>query len=109
LVYLNSEVGLGGRDDPSNLEAATDLRAVLVTQNQKDFSPLHHRWQAEYRRHAGILLLPHIQIGLKIQYLERAARLLTPEAAENQLMELMLFDTEESGLLYVASLTPLGP
>jgi hypothetical protein len=44
-----------------------------------------------------------------IQRLERAARLLTPALAANQLMELPMFGTEERGLLYVASLSPLTP
>jgi len=41
--------------------------------------------------------------------LERAARLLTPAAASDQLMELALFRTEEEAVAYVAGLTPKIP
>jgi hypothetical protein len=45
-------------------------------------------------------------IGVRIECLERAARLLTPEIAANQLMVLDMFETEEKGLTFVASLIP---
>ena len=80
------------------------LGAVLASQNQQHFEPLHRQWNDEGRTHAGILVTHQIRIGLKIEWLERAARLLTPELAQNQLMKLPMFETEEKGQLFVASL-----
>ena len=105
VVYVTSELGVEGQADQHHLEMATDLQAVIASQNRKDFEPLHHRWQAQERRHAGILVTRQLPIWLKIRHLERAARLLTPGIAANQLLELELFDTEERGQLYVAALT----
>ncbi len=97
-----------GQDDASHLATATSLGAVLVSQNQRDFDPLHDRWQAAGREHAGILTATQrLPTGIKIQRLERAARLLTSETAHNLLMKLPLFDTEEGGQAYVLSLLPL--
>jgi len=80
------------------LAMAKSLGAVIASQNRRGFAPLHHRWQAEGRCHAGILVLPQTEyIGRKIERLERAARLLTPEAARDQLMDLGGFDSEENG------------
>ena len=55
----------------------------------------------------GILLVTaQLAMARKMAYLERAARLLTPDAAQNQLMQLALFNNEAAGERYVASLTP---
>jgi len=107
-LYLPSEEGTTRVADDVHLVTATRLGAVLVSQNQRDFAPLHHIWQGEQRAHAGILLVrAGFDIGRKIALLERASRLLTPEAAHNQLMVLSLFATEEQGAAYAASLTSL--
>src|SRR5437867_2068684 len=44
LIYLPSELGVGGQADELHLAQATELEAVLVTQNRRDFAPLHHKW-----------------------------------------------------------------
>jgi len=104
LIYVTTELGLGGADDEVQLAKAEELGAVLASQNQQHFEPLHHRWQAEGRTHAGILVTHQVRIGLKVRWLERAIRLLTPELARNQLMKLPMFESEEKGLLFVSSL-----
>jgi hypothetical protein len=48
-----------------------------------------------------------LPISKKIEFLGRAARLLTPEAAHNQLMRLALFASEEQGEAYAISLRPI--
>ncbi len=101
-----TDFGLEGADDPVHLAKATELGAVLASQNQKHFEPLHHAWQAQGRPHAGILATHQVSVGAKTERLERAARLLTPELAHNPLMKLSMFATEEQGRLLVASLTP---
>lgn len=82
------------------------LGAVIVTHNQQHFAPLHREWQAEGRQHAGIILVVQDgYIGAKLACLNRAARLLTAEAARGQLMPFQMFGTEDLGRAYVASLT----
>ena len=105
LIYVTTDLGLEGADDDVHLAKDAELGAVLASQNQSDFDRLHHRWQAEGKRHAGILDTPQVSIGRRVQWLERAARLLTPEIAANQLMKLPMFSTEETGLMFVASLS----
>ncbi len=109
LVYVTSDLGVEGQGDELHLEVATRLGAVLASQNQKHFAPLHHRWQAEGRRHSGILVTRQIPIAVRLQSLGRAARLLTAETAGNQLMRLDPFASEERGLMYASSLMPLDP
>jgi hypothetical protein len=109
-IHVPSELGTAGQADELHLKAATDLGAVLVTQNQRDFVAIHHRWYEEGRRHGGILLVPRPRtIGAKIAAVERAARLLTPQIAAGQLLELALFDGQEQGRMYIASLEPPKP
>jgi hypothetical protein len=105
LIYLISELGYLGRDDPFQLESATGLAAVLVTQNQRDFVPLHHQWQAEGLTHSGILLTRWLPIGARVERMERAARLLTPDIASNQLLQLDLFATDQQAQQYIESLS----
>lgn len=106
LIYVTTELGLDGADDDVHLARATELGAVPASQNQSDFDPLHDEWQKLGRRHAGLLVSRQLPIGVRIRRLERAARLLRPEIAENQLMKLAMFDTEERRLLFVQSLAP---
>ena len=80
--------------------------AVLVTYNKRHFQPLHNEWQAAQLEHAGILLSHQLEFRQLLPRLERAARLLTPDSAHNQLMALDLFDTEDRGQAYVTSLAP---
>ncbi len=105
LLYLPSELGVGGQKDEPHLNTATSLGAVLVTTNQRDFEPLHRQWQASEQEHAGILLTEELPIGELIHRLQRAAQLLTQEIAHNQLMHLALFRTDELAEAYATSLT----
>ena len=107
LIYFPAELHVAGQSDELHLATATRLGAVLVTHNQQDFAPLHHRWRAAGREHAGIILVVQEEyIGTKLACLDRATRLLTPEAALGQLMPFQMFETEERALAYVASLSP---
>jgi hypothetical protein len=109
LIYLPRELGVEGQDDDLHLVAATERRAVLATHNQDDFDRIHYKWSGEGREHAGILLVRQRDyIGMKIAQLDRAARLLSPEAARNHLMPYQMFDTEDRALAYVAALTPVS-
>lgn len=104
LIYLARQFGLERADDEVHLTKATELGAVLVSQNQKHFDRLHNDWQAQGRSHAGILDTHQLDTGPMMERLERAARLLTPELARNQLMKLSMFKAEGLAQLYVQSL-----
>ena len=46
VIYLTSELAMEGETDEAQLDKATQLGAVLASQNQQDFAPLHYHWQA---------------------------------------------------------------
>ncbi len=48
--------GRSGRSDEEQLDFATDRGWVVVTHNKRHFGPLHARWVAARRSHAGIML-----------------------------------------------------
>jgi hypothetical protein len=106
LVYVTSDLGVEGVGDEQHLETATRLGAVLASQNWRVYDPLHDRWQASGLRRGGIIVTHHIPIGRRLGSLGRAARLLTPELAANQLMVLDMFQTEELGANYIFALSP---
>jgi hypothetical protein len=107
LIYVTNELGVTGQSDELHLRDATNLSAVFATQNERDFVRAHRQWRADGRNHAGILLTRQLpDVGTRVERLERAARILTPAMAANQLMRLDLFATEEMGRNYAASLTP---
>jgi hypothetical protein len=105
VVYTTTELHLKGQSDAMQLQTAIGLAAVLISQNDRDFTRLHRNYEAQGIAHSGILVTPQIRdVGERVTRVERALRLLTSEVAADQLMRLDLFDTEERGLLYVASL-----
>ena len=109
LIYLPYELGVEGQDDDLHLAVATARGAVLATHNLDDFNRIYSEWWTEGREHGGILLVrQRDHISTKLEYVERAARLLSPEAARNQLMPYQMFETEETAASYVVSLTPLS-
>lgn len=50
-----SGLGLKGTDDEPLLEYAVTDRRALLTNNVRDFMPLHARWMASGRSHLGLL------------------------------------------------------
>jgi len=104
IVHTPQEARLLGLKDAPILEAAIQRRAVFVTFNQRHFVPLHHAWRDAGRHHTGILVSRQLGIPQLYPRLERAARLLTPEVARDQLMVLDLFGTEERARAYVTAL-----
>ncbi len=55
------DVGLSNADDFTHLEYATAEGRVVVS-HDTDFVRLHHEWQSEGKKHAGILFcLSHLQ------------------------------------------------
>lgn len=56
-VQTPRDAGTTGVSDIEHLEHAASHNHVLLTFNPADFQSLHHKWQRERRRHAGILLI----------------------------------------------------
>ena len=75
------ELGLSGVSDEAQLEAARDAGRVLVTNNIRDFVPLHERWIAEERSHAGIVVF-HQQVFSVGEIVRRLAKLVHTFSAE---------------------------
>lgn len=68
-------VGLRGADDETQLREAAAHGRVLVTNNIRDFVPLHARWLKELRPpHAGIVVFPQQEFGIG-EIVRRLARL----------------------------------
>ena len=75
------ELGLSGVSDEAQLEAARDAGRILVTNNICDFVPLHERWIAEERTHAGIVIF-HQQVYSVGEIIRRLAKLVHTLSAE---------------------------
>lgn len=53
----NEHRDLVGQDDHVVLRRAAELGRTVVTDNVRDFAPLHERWLANHEMHAGLLLV----------------------------------------------------
>jgi hypothetical protein len=87
-VVTTKEVGLSGVDDETQLRRAADEQRVLVTNNIRDFVPLHARWLAEGRRaHGGIVLFGQqtLSIGETVRRLLNLSRTRSAEDMQNRL------------------------
>ncbi|HEX6512520.1 MAG TPA: hypothetical protein VF157_09500 [Chloroflexota bacterium] len=95
-VFLPSDVGIKGRNDPLHLEKATELGACLVTKNMEkatelgaclvtknigDFMKLHGLWREQGRIHGGLLVNEDLKLGEWVNRLRRAGHGLSPEIA----------------------------
>ena len=80
--------GLQGVDDETQLREAAAHHRVLVTNNIRDFVPLHARWLAEKRPpHSGIVVFGQqaYSIGEVVRRLARLSRSLTADQMKNRL------------------------
>jgi hypothetical protein len=82
-----NELGLGGVDDATQLAAARDSGRVLVTNNIRDFVPLHERWIAEGQSHGGIVVFPQqvFSVGEIVRRLAKLVHTLSAEEMRNRL------------------------
>jgi len=103
-ILLPEEVGTKSAEDPGHLERATQLGACLVTKNIGDFVTLHGAWVERQLPHAGILVSEDLAIGLWVDRLGRAGRVLTPEIAAGSLLYLNSFATDDEASAMVISL-----
>jgi predicted nuclease of predicted toxin-antitoxin system len=79
---------LRGADDETQLRAATAAGRVIVTNNIRDFAPLHIRWLSEARPpHADIVLFPQqdFSIGEVVRRLAHLSHTLSSDQMKNRL------------------------
>jgi hypothetical protein len=100
-IYLALELLPAGANDDLQLAKATELGAVLITKDLGDFPNLYERWLASGRDHAGIVTCREMEFGQRYRRLEGVARLLTPEAARNHILNLDMFVSEETARQHV--------
>ncbi len=70
------ESGLAGVADETQLRAALAAGRVLITNNIRDFVPLHNRWLGEGWEHAGIIVFPQQEYSTG-ETVRRLARLIS--------------------------------
>jgi len=87
-VLTTNEAGLSGVDDETQLSQAAAGQRVLVTNNIRDFVPLHTCWVTEGRpAHAGIVLVGQqtLSIGETVRRLLNMSRTRSAEDMKNRL------------------------
>ncbi len=89
-------------------DEACKRQALSVTANLRHFRPIHDRWLAVSRTHTGILQAPQqADPGWWVSPLSRVARVLEPALTQNQMLDIHLFESDESAQAYAASLRPV--
>jgi predicted nuclease of predicted toxin-antitoxin system len=68
-VVVTTEVGLAGRGDPEILSWAASEGRAVVTNNIKDFRPLHASYLTMGTVHHGIVLVPTSKYSLRLDQL----------------------------------------
>lgn len=102
-VFLPSDVGIKGRNDPVHLEKATEFGACLVTRNIGDFIELDDEWREQGRVHSGLLLSEDLKMGEWVNRLRRAGQGLSPELARGRRFFLSSFSSDELARDTIAS------
>jgi hypothetical protein len=93
-VKTANEAGLRGVDDETQLLEAARSGRGIVTNNIRDFVPLHARWLIEDRPpHAGIVLFAQQgwSLGEVVRRLTRLSRTLSADDMKNRLEWLNLW------------------
>lgn len=83
-----NKAGLRGVDDETQLRAATADGRVIVTNNIRDFVPLHARWLVEARPpHSGIEVFAQqeFSVGEVLRRLAHLSRTISAEDMKNRL------------------------
>lgn len=76
------EDGLGNAVDETVLARATELGMVLLTNNDRDFSPMARHWAGAGRSHAGILISEQFRNRELGEFLRRLVRFLDTVTAD---------------------------
>ena len=87
-VVTTNRAGLQGADDETQLSAAAAEGRAIVTNNIRDFVPMHTRWLAGKRPpHAGIVVFPQQEfaVGEAVRRLARLSQAVSAEEMKNRL------------------------
>ncbi|MDO8542934.1 MAG: DUF5615 family PIN-like protein [Opitutaceae bacterium] len=87
-VVTTNAAGLRGVDDETQLREAALHGRTIVTNNIRDFVPLHTRWLAEDRPpHAGIVVFAQqeFSVGEIVRRLARMSQTVSSEEMKNRL------------------------
>jgi hypothetical protein len=86
-VKTTNQLKLSGVSDEAQLDAAFQNQRVLVTNNIRDFVPLHRRSLNQQRAHAGIIVFPQqdFSIGEAVRRLARISYALSMDEMRNRL------------------------
>ncbi|MGH7758912.1 MAG: DUF5615 family PIN-like protein [Candidatus Dormibacteria bacterium] len=68
-VLSVAEAGLRGHEDAALLSWAASQQRALVTNNIRDFRPLHANYLSASTNHYGIILLPSSKFSLRLEAL----------------------------------------
>jgi predicted nuclease of predicted toxin-antitoxin system len=81
-VRSTEEAGMDTASDADQLAFAAAEGLAILTDNIRDFAPLHEQWQAAERSHAGIVVSQQMGRRPYGQLLQRLLRLLDHFTAE---------------------------
>jgi hypothetical protein len=86
-AMTTNESGMRGATDDGQLSAAFASGRVLVTNNIRDFVPLHSQWLRESRNHGGIIVFPQqeFSVGETVRRMASLISTLTAEQMRNRL------------------------
>jgi predicted alpha/beta hydrolase len=93
-VLTTEEAGNDTASDEQQLIFATAERRAILTFNIRDFAPLHDRWKASGRAHAGIIVSRQLggrQYGLLLQRMLGLLNHFTADELVNNLVHLEQF------------------
>ena len=91
------EEGNGDLDDEDHLEFASAHNRAILTHNQKDFAPLHRKWQQEGKHHSGIILSPQLALGELLRRTLRMLNYITADEMHDNLAHLSDFAERKKG------------
>ena len=87
-AVTTNEVGLQGLDDEAQLREAAARGLSIVTNNIRDFVPLHAQWLQEKRPpHAGIVVFPQQEFGVGeiVRRLAHLSQVVSAEEMKNRM------------------------
>jgi hypothetical protein len=86
-AITTNESGTQGSSDDGQLSAAFASGRALVTNNIRDFVPLHRQWLSEGRTHGGIIVFPQqeFSVGETVRRMACLISSLTAEQMRNRL------------------------
>jgi predicted nuclease of predicted toxin-antitoxin system len=93
-VLTTENAGLDTAADEEQLSFATALGRAILTFNIRDFAPLHQRWSAAGRPHAGIIVSRQLgsrQYGLLLQRMLRLLNHFTADELASNIVHLEQF------------------